>query len=408
MRIVTIIGARPQFIKAAMISHVLAKLNGINEVIVHTGQHYDRNMSCTFFEELNIPVPKHNLGINQGMHGKMTGRMLEAIEQVLEVEKPDWVLVYGDTNSTLAGALASAKLKIPVAHVEAGLRSFNKHMPEEINRVLTDHISSILFCPTINAVEQLRHEGFTSIANNGDFINLESDVDFSNLFIQGKSQIVANVGDVMYDAINHCKSQMGNRNKVLSKLKVKKNEFVLATIHRPENTDVPENLEHLIENLADLAKDIDVVFPLHPRTRERLRMQGLLGRIKTSKGMCVIEPVSYADSIGLEQNALAIITDSGGVQKEAYILGTPCFTVRDETEWVETVDNGWNCLVGSRPQNMKKLIMGKARPSGTRNQVYGNGTAAATIVKILHDIQSCRSNVQMSERGCSRIFRRPK
>ena len=314
MKIVTIVGARPQFIKAAPVSRELRKQH--TEVLVHTGQHYDENMSAVFFRELEIPEPDCNLGIGSGSHGQQTGAMLGGIEAVLIAEQPDWVLVYGDTNSTLAGALAAAKLHIKVAHVEAGLRSFNRRMPEEVNRVLTDHVSDMLFCPTQTAVKNLAREGLT------EGVHL--------------------VGDVMHEALLWAAERARTQSVILDRLVLMKKGFLLATVHRAENTDDPVRLRAIVEALVSL--DDPIVFPIHPRTRkalDRLEFPTLPSRVK------VIEPVGYLDMVHLEQSARTIMTDSGGIQKEAYWLGVPCVTLRDETEWVETVESGWNVLVGA-------------------------------------------------------------
>lgn len=358
-KIVTIVGARPQFIKAAAVSRVIRDdyANRIEEVLVHTGQHYDDNMSKVFFEELDIPLPKHNLEISGGQHGAMTGRMLEAIEKVLLEEKPDWVLIYGDTNSTLAGALAAAKLHIPVAHVEAGLRSFNMRMPEEINRILADRVSSLLFCPTETAVNNLNTEGITSGVHS--------------------------VGDVMYDASLFYQDMARQRSTVLDDLNLSDDRYVLATCHRAENTDEPNRLLGIVNALMNIASDMPVVLPLHPRTRGLLAQHGLTDKLGALK---VIEPVSFLDMIRLEQSAYAIVSDSGGVQKEAYFYGVPCLTTRDETEWVETVESGWNQLVGADTARIVNAYLTLKRPA-LRPQLYGDGQAAELIIKILVDLE---------------------
>jgi len=296
MKIVTIIGARPQFIKAAAVSRVLRKTQGVREVLVHTGQHYDANMSEVFFEELEIPRPDYNLGIGSATHGAQTGRMLEAIEEALLRENPDWVLVYGDTNSTLAGALAAVKLHIPVAHIEAGLRSFNRRMPEEINRVLTDHTSDILFAPTKAAVENLQREGISE-------------------------EQVQLVGDVMYDAVLYYGKKAEHQSQILNRLELKPKEYILATVHRADNTDDPQRLCAIFEGFAEVTLKIKVVLPLHPRTRAALVQKSLYDKV--ARSICLIEPVGYLDMVMLEKNAHLIATASGGVQKEAFFYHVP-------------------------------------------------------------------------------------
>lgn len=359
MKIVTVVGARPQFIKAAAMSRVIRTqfAGEVEEVLVHTGQHYDDNMSQVFFDELEIPHPKYNLAISGGQHGAMTGRMLEAVEKLLLQEKPDWLLIYGDTNSTLAGALAAAKLHIPVAHVEAGLRSFNMRMPEEINRILSDRVSSLLFCPTDTAVANLKAEGICSGVHN--------------------------VGDVMYDVALFFRERARQQSSILNTLNVSAGAFVLATCHRAENTDDPKRLSEIILALAAVAKRLKVVFPLHPRTKKLIDDYGLQQHLA---GVTVVEPLSFQDMVALEQSAKLILTDSGGVQKEAFFYGVPCLTMRDETEWTETTACGANVLVGaSRIAIMEwfeKLHSGKwqvnhdARP-------YGEGNASEKILKTI-------------------------
>jgi len=322
MKVVSIVGARPQFIKAAVLSRELRKEH--TEILVHTGQHYDANMSDVFFEELGIPTPEYNLGIGSGSHGQQTGAMLATIEQVLMKEQPNWVLVYGDTNSTLAGALAAAKQHIKVVHVEAGLRSFNRAMPEEINRVLTDHISDILFCPTQTAVDNLSSEGI----------------------LRG----VHLVGDVMQEAILWAAEQAKTRSGIKERLGLKDKNYLLATVHRAENTDNTQRLAGILEAFNSIPEPL--VWPVHPRTRkiiEELNWQ-------PAPHVMLIEPVGYLDMACLEKCARLILTDSGGVQKEAMWLGVPCVTLRDETEWIETVTRGWNVLVGAHKENIVRVV----------------------------------------------------
>jgi len=357
MNLITVVGARPQFIKAAAVSAAL-RLAGVDERVLHTGQHYDKNMSEVFFRELNVPVPCWNLGIGGGTHGAMTGAQLAGIERVLIEEKPEALLVYGDTNSTLAAALAAAKLHIPVAHVEAGLRSFNRRMPEEINRVLTDHASHWLFAPTEAAVSNLHQEG---LAGAG----------------------VRLVGDVMYDAALHFAAVASGRNAPSASFaKVAGRPFVLATVHRAENTDEPERLRHIVSALVALAGDIDVVWPLHPRTRGVLANLGL--DVNAKAGLHCIEPLGYLDMIQMEQSAQMIVTDSGGVQKEAFFFGKPCVTLRDETEWIELVEAGWNRL--APPTSAAALQTAFRAALGTTGKAiepYGRGDAARRIADIL-------------------------
>ncbi|NJD36169.1 MAG: UDP-N-acetylglucosamine 2-epimerase (non-hydrolyzing) [Betaproteobacteria bacterium] len=360
MKVLTIVGARPQFIKAAAVSRVIRDsfAGKIEEVLVHTGQHYDENMSQVFFDELDIPHPRYNLEISGGRHGEMTGRMLESIEKVLLDENPDWVLIYGDTNSTLAGALAAAKLHMPVAHVEAGLRSFNMRMPEEINRILADRVSNLLFCPTETAVK--------------------------NLAAEGVAKGVFNVGDVMYDVSLFYRELARERSNVLRDFKLDEGGYVLATCHRAENTDDPVRLLAIVDALAAIARSMPVVFPLHPRTRKLLTEDGHLDRLGIVK---LIDPVSFIDMVRLEQSAQAIVTDSGGVQKEAYFYGVPCLTTRDETEWVETVNSGWNKLVGADAGRITHAFVELRRPE-SHHPLYGDGRAAERIVQLLLEHRS--------------------
>lgn len=351
-KILTIVGARPQFIKAAPVSRAIRNL-GMQEYLVHTGQHYDENMSQIFFTEMGIPEPDVNLEIGSGTHGEQTGNMLIAIEQCMLNEKPDCVLVYGDTNSTLAGALAAAKLHIPIAHVEAGLRSFNRSMPEEHNRVLTDHSADLLFCPTDTAVNHLKTENI----------------------IEGVHQ----VGDTMFDAVLQFRSIAEEKSTILETLGLEPNSYHLATIHRPYNTDIPENLTQLLNTFEML--EHPVIFPIHPRTRQKIDN---LADAPTLKNIRLVEPVGYLDMLMLEANARFILTDSGGIQKEAYFLETPCLTLRPETEWVETLTDGWNVLVGRDYQKTLDTIQQKRKLPAPR-PVFGDGHAAEKIAKILQE-----------------------
>jgi len=356
IKIVTIVGARPQFIKAAVVSRAIRDHHSstIEELLVHTGQHYDAKMSQNFFDELDIPAPRYSLGIVASRHGAMTGRMLEAIEEVLIDEKPDWVLVYGDTNSTLAGALAAVKLHLPVAHVEAGLRSFNLRMPEEINRILTDRVSTRLFCPTTTAVQNLAREGVTS------GIRL--------------------TGDVMYDAALFYRNQAGTRSRILEELGLTPGQYILATCHRAENTDDPERLREICQALGDLAAINPVIFPVHPRTAKLISDRGL---VKELRQVRLVDPLPYLDMIRLEMSADLILTDSGGVQKEAFFFQVPCVTLRDETEWVETVEMGWNILSGPSRTNIVRYASTRTRPDVSDLHPYGDGSAGDLIIEDL-------------------------
>lgn len=346
--ICTIVGARPQFIKAAPVSRALAA--SFREVLIHTGQHYDYGMSDVFFKEMEMRQPDYNLGAGGGTHAEQTGRMLIEIEKILASVKPDCVLVYGDTNSTLAGALAAAKAQIPLGHVEAGLRSYNRAMPEEINRVLTDHVSDLLLCPTDAAIENLAKEGIT--------------------------QGVHRVGDVMYDALLHNLAIARKRSTILATLGVEKGVYALATIHRAGNTDDPVRMAAILSALGSLP--MQVIFPVHPRTRKIIREAGL----SVSENVMAIDPVGPLDVLILQENADCILTDSGGMQKEAYLLGVRCITLREETEWVETVQVGWNKLVGVDATTIRSAFA-NWHPSGERPALYGNGTAATEICQIL-------------------------
>ncbi|MBL8306978.1 MAG: UDP-N-acetylglucosamine 2-epimerase (non-hydrolyzing) [Rubrivivax sp.] len=357
--IVTVIGARPQFIKAGVVSHAIAAQGGLREVLVHTGQHFDANMSDVFFAELGMAPPTHQLAIHGGRHGAMTGQMLAAVEQVLVDVAPDAVLVYGDTNSTLAGALAAVKLHIPVAHVEAGLRSFNMAMPEEVNRILTDRISRWLFTPTDTAREHLLREGVDA-------------------------ERILPVGDVMYDVALHHGARAGAQGGALARLGLAAGGYALATVHRAENTDDPARLAVVVAALSLLAATLPVVWPLHPRTRGVLQAQGVLATLPAA--LRVVEPVGYLDMVQLEKHASLVATDSGGVQKEAFFHRVPCVTLRDETEWVELVDSGWNRLAPPRDAATVAAALHAAIGSRGRDvQPYGEGDAAQRIVARLAD-----------------------
>ncbi|TVZ55719.1 UDP-GlcNAc3NAcA epimerase [Lutibacter sp. Hel_I_33_5] len=322
-KIVTILGARPQFVKAAVLSRIIKKYDVVNEVIVHTGQHFDANMSAVFFNEMQIPKPNYNLAIHSLSHGAMTGQMLENIEEILLKEKPNAVVVYGDTNSTIAGALAAKKLHIKVVHIEAGLRSFNNKMPEEINRIVTDRISDLLSCPTDNAIDNLKKEGF---------LNMDITIEKH--------------GDIMKDAVEFYKKVAAQKSTIIEELDLVENEFVLATIHRQENTDDEQNLKNIFETLEKVHQEKQVVLPLHPRTKKQLSKYNL------SSNITLIEPVGYFDMLTLLSNCNMVITDSGGLQKEAFFNKKHCVIVREETEWVELVDNGFAKVVASIPSKI--------------------------------------------------------
>lgn len=377
MKIVTIVGARPQFIKAAAIRRAVQKINErsqtrlyekrrIQEILVHTGQHYDYMMDKVFFEELKLPKPDYHLGAGSGSHAKQTGKMLEGIEMVLEKEKPERVIVYGDTNSTLAGALAAAKLNIPVAHVEAGLRSYNRTMPEEINRLVTDHLSTLLFCPTDQAVRNLLKEGIKD----------------------GGTRIVKNVGDVMYDSILYYSKIAKKRSTILKNLgfdtrhETRVTSYYLATLHRAENTDDPKKLKSICRALNEIGEKTPVILPLHPRAKKMMKVYRLFSKFKNIK---FIEPLSYFNMLKLEKNATGILTDSGGIQKEAYWLRVHCFTLREETEWVETINSGWNVLTGTEVKRILREV-GRFEKRGRHpegNKMFGDGKASQRIVQIL-------------------------
>lgn len=380
MKIATVIGARPQFIKAAAVSRSILTYNRrrnsrdtipisdrtgsyfhdchhqtdssliIEEILIHTGQHYDESMSAVFFRELEIPEPQYNLAIGSGPHGRQTGQMLAALEEVLLIEQPDWVLIYGDTNSTLAGALAAAKLHIPIAHVESGLRSFNRRMPEEINRVIADQLSSLLLCPSQVAAENLAAEGIC------------------------KNVVVT--GDVMADALQFAETKASVQSNILSRLTLQPQDYLLATVHRAENTDNTQHLSDILMAFASLEET--VVFPAHPRTRKLLNEKGY----QPPHNVLLIDPVGYFDTIALEKSARMLLTDSGGMQKEAYWLRVPCVTLRDETEWVETVEVGWNILTGADHSRIVAAVR-DFQPPADHPPLYGDGQAAVHCMKAL-------------------------
>ncbi len=350
MKVITIVGARPQFIKAAAFSRELRQQH--QEVLVHTGQHYDPKLSDVFFQELDLPRPDHNLDVGSGSHGRQTGQMLERLESVLADETPDWVVVFGDTNSTLAGALAAAKLRLPLAHVEAGHRSFDRSMPEEVNRIVADHCSDLLFCPSETAIEQLAREGLSERAHL--------------------------TGDIMYDSLLQHLPLIEERSGIIERLGLAPGGYALATVHRASNTDDPAALGRILEALAQL--DEPVVFPMHPRARLAL----VSADLETAANVQVIEPVGYLEMLALERTARMVLTDSGGVQKESYLLGVPCVTLREETEWPETLIDGWNVLAGSEPQRILEAAR-RPRPEGEPPQLFGDGHAARQMVRLLRD-----------------------
>lgn len=350
-KIVTIAGTRPQLVKVAAVSRVLR--DSFKEVLVNTGQHYDYNMAGIFFDELNIPKPDYDLGIGSDTHGRQTGKMMISIEQVVEREKPDAILVYGDTNSTLAGAIVASKLHIPLIHIEAGLRSFNKKMPEEINRIMTDHVSTLLFAPTTLAVHNLAKEGIT------EGVHL--------------------VGDVMFDAVVY-NTKLAEYRYSLKNFNLVEKGYVLGTIHRADNTDNKKRLEAILRAFSELQEI--VYLPLHPRTKRKVEEYGLSNILKTAKNIKFVEPVSYLEMLLLEKNAKAIVTDSGGVQKEAYFAKVPCITLRDQTEWIETIEAGWNQLLNPLKVNLVEKL--KNIQNGKHiNDLYGDANAGHKIVDIL-------------------------
>lgn len=371
MKLATIVGARPQFIKAKPVSCAIAKYNQLHssegeriaEIFIHTGQHYDYEMSQVFFETLTLRNPDYHLGVGSGSHGRQTAEILRKTEDVLEHEKPDAVVVFGDTNSTLAGSLAAAKLRIPIGHVESGLRSFNRDIPEEINRIVTDHVSTLLFAPTESAVRNLLSEGIT--------------------------RGVHMVGDVMYELALQYSGVAQETSKILERLNLVPKTYSLATVHRAGNTDDPNRLRGIVEALIEISTQCPIIWPVHPRTRERLRGCGLDGT--SGEGLQLIKPLSYIDMLCLETSASVVLTDSGGVQKEAYWLQVPCVTLREETEWVETVDEGWNQLAGSNKESIVRAFARAMRGSisGGSSSANGHGQdAAAQIVRILAEMIS--------------------
>lgn len=377
MKVATIVGARPQFIKAAPVSQALRE-SGCREFLIHTGQHYDYGMSRIFFEEMGIPEPDLNLAVGSGPHGWQTAQMLTQLESVLASERPDWVVVYGDTNSTLAGALAACKLRIRLAHVEAGLRSFNREMPEEHNRVLTDHCSDVLFCPTKTAIENLAREGITH-----------------NAFL---------VGDTMYDVVLQFAEVARRHSTILQDLDLTPKQYLLATVHRAYNTDHLDHLRDLLTAFAEI--DETIVFPVHPRTQQKITAlgDGFNAEALRMRGVRLIEPVGYLDMLMLEEQSRLILTDSGGMQKEAFFFGVPCLTLRPETEWVETVEAGWNVLVGTRTERIVEAVKDQRWPQSSPPQLFGNGRASRVIAQLLVSGNSDSSNREQNSAERQEVF----
>lgn len=374
MKIANIVGARPQFIKYFPVSEAINNFRNtsgmvVQDILIHTGQHYDYSMSKIFFNEFGIREPDYHLGVGSGSHGAQTGQILQKVEEVLVNEKPDIVVVYGDTNSTLGGALAASKLHIPIVHVEAGLRSYNKYMPEEINRVLTDHISSILICPTEAAVGNLRREGFTNILNDGKLYDA-----FDGICLKGMDDIanslVVNMGDVMYDALLYVVEIAARRSQIMEQLRVTSKDYCLLTIHRAENADDQERLNEIINFVNDVSSGMRVIFPVHPRTRKAFETM----KIRFKDNVSSIEPLGYFDMVMLLKNSKCVLTDSGGLQKEAYWLKVPCITLREETEWIETVQSGWNILYKDYKESHSPKY---------DDNYYGDGKSAEKIVNVL-------------------------
>lgn len=381
MKVVHIVGARPQFIKYFPVSEAIKKLNGqnsgkaIKDVLVHTGQHYDYNMSKIFFDKFGIKEPDYHLGVGSGSHGEQTGKIIQKAEKVLLKEKPDLIMVYGDTNSTLSGALAAAKLHIPIAHIEAGLRSFNKSMPEEINRILVDHISTFLLCPSKTAVKNLRDEGFKDIFNDGEIFSLNYFAernDTKDISKEYGNSFVMNVGDVMYDVFLYAIEISERESVILEQQQLVSGSYYLLTIHRAESTTSIEQLEKIITFVNDISGGKNVIFPIHPRTKSIYTNT----KIRFAENVKIIDPVNYFDMLQLLKESTLVLTDSGGLQKEAYWIKTPCITLRDETEWVETVESGWNILY--------KDYNGFHKPKDIKRTYYGDGKAAERIVFLLY------------------------
>ena len=359
-KILTLVGARPQFVKAAVVSKEIGTSPMLEECFVHSGQHYDFSMSEVFFRELGVPAPDYHMGVGSSSHGEQTGNILIRFEEILRAEAPDWVVIYGDTNTTLAGALAAVKLHIPVAHVEAGLRSFNRRMPEEINRIVADSVSDVLFAPSMVAVQHLKREGYSD-------------------------QKIDLVGDVMFDVVKTFTGLAEQRSAVLEENGIAEKKYVLVTIHRAENTDDGERLSAIVSALELLAQEMEIVLPLHPRTRLALENAGLLQKLASS--IRLLEPVGYFDMLVLEKHAALIVTDSGGVQKEAFFHRVPCVTVREETEWTELVDAGWNRLADpGNTMQIVEAVRNAVGSVGSDGNFFGDGRAAEKIVRRLESL----------------------
>jgi UDP-GlcNAc3NAcA epimerase len=384
IKIANIVGARPQFIKyyplsKALEQYNLASINPIQDILIHTGQHYDYMMSKIFFDELGLKEPNYHLGVGSASQGKQTGLILSQVEDVLQSEEPDFVIVYGDTNSTIGGALAAVKLHIPVIHIEAGLRSLNKRMPEEINRLITDHISTLLLCPSKSAVDNLRREGFQNIVNNGELILLNNNLQELNYNLSSSKDhaTVVNIGDIMYDVLLSTINISENPEAILKDYNLAPNGYYVLTLHRAGNSDDPEQLGKVIDFINKVSHEHEVIFPIHPRTKKNY----LKSKKKFSKMIKIVEPVSYVTMIHLLKNSALLLTDSGGLQKEAYWLKLPCITLRDETEWPETIDSGWNVFF--------KEYAGSHFPKSQDNQAYGDGRAATRILMLIENLAKC-------------------
>lgn len=372
MKIITIIGARPQIIKAAAISREISKnySNQIQEIIVHTGQHYDKSMSEVFFEELSIPRPNYNLNVGSSSHGVQSARMIEGIEEIINIENPNYILLYGDTNSTLAGAVAASKVHIPIVHIEAGLRSYNRKMPEEINRIVCDHLSTLLFSPTLTGYKNLTKEGF----------NAKNEKTYTP-----DNPGIFHCGDIMYDNSLHFAKLSDKKSVILNKHKLEADKFILSTIHRDHNTDIPENLESIFKALLKISEEYKIVLPLHPRTKnklEEMKNRDLYNKIYQNKNLLLIPPASFLDMIELEKSSKMIITDSGGVQKEAYFFNKPCIILRPETEWVEILETGKAKLVSANYSEIVKTFdrFKKLKPE-IFPRIFGDGRASQFICK---------------------------